>query len=324
MPRPRELGSARPGAAEASWRAAMQDRRRARHGPLSRRRDRPSAARRGRRQRRSGSVSLPRRRPELQARRRQRGDLVPAAHDRAARPRSGARYPGRCDRGVGLGAPAEGQQLEQVGIGADQRIQHRGLSGVGRPHGRGSRPMRCIDIASVHKRCFLDLPVRISHMSSTRLPSLNALRAFEAAARHGSLSQAAAELHVTHSADQPPDQGAGSGTGGAAVPAGRPRRRGQCGGPAARGCAERRLRPHRASGAAGAAAATAPASSPSASSRPSPCAGWCCGSGAFVPPTRRSTCACRPPASSPIFHARMSTPRSAMAAAAGPASKRSG
>ena len=37
-------------------------------------------------------------------------------------------------------------------------------------------------------------------MSSTRLPSLNALRAFEAAARHGSLSQAAAELHVTHSA----------------------------------------------------------------------------------------------------------------------------
>ena len=37
-------------------------------------------------------------------------------------------------------------------------------------------------------------------MSSTRLPSLNALRAFEAAARHGSLSRAAAELHVTHSA----------------------------------------------------------------------------------------------------------------------------
>ena len=37
-------------------------------------------------------------------------------------------------------------------------------------------------------------------MISSRLPSLNALRAFEAAARHGSLSQAAAELHVTHSA----------------------------------------------------------------------------------------------------------------------------
>ena len=33
-----------------------------------------------------------------------------------------------------------------------------------------------------------------------RLPSLNALRAFEAAARHGSLTRAAAELHVTHSA----------------------------------------------------------------------------------------------------------------------------
>lgn len=33
-----------------------------------------------------------------------------------------------------------------------------------------------------------------------RLPSLNALRAFEAAARHGSFTQAAEELHVTHAA----------------------------------------------------------------------------------------------------------------------------
>lgn len=32
------------------------------------------------------------------------------------------------------------------------------------------------------------------------LPSLNALRAFDAAARHGSLTRAAAELHVTHGA----------------------------------------------------------------------------------------------------------------------------
>ena len=37
-------------------------------------------------------------------------------------------------------------------------------------------------------------------MSSLRLPSLNALRAFEAAARLASVSRAAAELHVTHSA----------------------------------------------------------------------------------------------------------------------------
>jgi LysR family glycine cleavage system transcriptional activator len=37
-------------------------------------------------------------------------------------------------------------------------------------------------------------------MSSPRLPSLNALRAFEAAARLASVSRAAAELHVTHSA----------------------------------------------------------------------------------------------------------------------------
>lgn len=33
-----------------------------------------------------------------------------------------------------------------------------------------------------------------------RLPSLNALRAFEAAARHGSFTRAATELHVTHAA----------------------------------------------------------------------------------------------------------------------------
>lgn len=33
-----------------------------------------------------------------------------------------------------------------------------------------------------------------------RLPSLNALRAFEAAGRHGRMSQAADELNVTHSA----------------------------------------------------------------------------------------------------------------------------
>ena len=37
-------------------------------------------------------------------------------------------------------------------------------------------------------------------MSRSRLPSLNALRAFEAAARHGSVTRAAAELHVTHCA----------------------------------------------------------------------------------------------------------------------------
>ena len=35
---------------------------------------------------------------------------------------------------------------------------------------------------------------------SRRLPSLNALRAFEAAGRHGRMTQAAEELHVTHSA----------------------------------------------------------------------------------------------------------------------------
>jgi LysR family glycine cleavage system transcriptional activator len=37
-------------------------------------------------------------------------------------------------------------------------------------------------------------------MSLRRLPPLNALRAFEAAARHGSFSRAAAELNVTHAA----------------------------------------------------------------------------------------------------------------------------
>ena len=37
-------------------------------------------------------------------------------------------------------------------------------------------------------------------MSIRRLPPLNALRAFEAAARHGNFSKAATELHVTHAA----------------------------------------------------------------------------------------------------------------------------
>ncbi len=37
-------------------------------------------------------------------------------------------------------------------------------------------------------------------MDWSRIPSLSALRAFEAAARHGSFSQAAAELNVTHAA----------------------------------------------------------------------------------------------------------------------------
>ena len=37
-------------------------------------------------------------------------------------------------------------------------------------------------------------------MASRRLPSLKALRAFEAAARHGSFSEAARELNVTHAA----------------------------------------------------------------------------------------------------------------------------
>ena len=38
------------------------------------------------------------------------------------------------------GPPAEGQQLEQVGIGADQRIQHRSLSGDDRPRARADIP----------------------------------------------------------------------------------------------------------------------------------------------------------------------------------------
>ncbi len=38
------------------------------------------------------------------------------------------------------------------------------------------------------------------HVMTARLPSLNALRAFEAAARLGGVSQAARELHVTHGA----------------------------------------------------------------------------------------------------------------------------
>src|SRR5210317_2068291 len=43
-------------------------------------------------------------------------------------------------------------------------------------------------------RVFLTLAMR------SRLPSLNALRTFESAARHGSFTKAAVELCVTHSA----------------------------------------------------------------------------------------------------------------------------
>ena len=40
-----------------------------------------------------------------------------------------------------------------------------------------------------------------------RMPSLNALRAFEAAARHESFSRAAGELNVTHAAFSHPVRG---------------------------------------------------------------------------------------------------------------------
>jgi LysR family glycine cleavage system transcriptional activator len=40
----------------------------------------------------------------------------------------------------------------------------------------------------------------MSESNSQRLPSLNALRSFEAAARHGNFSRAGAELHITHGA----------------------------------------------------------------------------------------------------------------------------
>ena len=51
------------------------------------------------------------------------------------------------------------------------------------------------------KRLFLVEYLRITHLPSVRsLPSLNALRAFEAAARHGSFKAAAEELHVTATA----------------------------------------------------------------------------------------------------------------------------
>src|SRR5882762_837706 len=43
-------------------------------------------------------------------------------------------------------------------------------------------------------------PARHEKISSVELPSLNALRAFEAAARHLSLTLAGRELHVTQSA----------------------------------------------------------------------------------------------------------------------------
>ena len=52
-----------------------------------------------------------------------------------------------------------------------------------------------------------------------RLPSLNALRAFEAAARHLSFTRAAAELHVTQTAISHQIKGARGAARRAAVPA---------------------------------------------------------------------------------------------------------
>ena len=81
--------------------------------------------------------------------------------------------------------------------------------------------------------------LEIAEMTA-RLPSLNGLRAFEAAARHLSFTQAAAELNVTQtaishqikrleeelgrSAVRPAEPGAGADAAGAGVPAGHPRR----------------------------------------------------------------------------------------------------
>src|SRR5690606_41405059 len=45
-----------------------------------------------------------------------------------------------------------------------------------------------------------DLSVKLTNQMADTLPPLNALRAFEAAARLNSVSKAAAELHVTHGA----------------------------------------------------------------------------------------------------------------------------
>jgi LysR family glycine cleavage system transcriptional activator len=54
----------------------------------------------------------------------------------------------------------------------------------------------------IRKRVIFGLYVRKSHVTGKRrtLPPLNAIRAFEAAARHGSIKEAASELGVTHGA----------------------------------------------------------------------------------------------------------------------------
>ena len=55
-----------------------------------------------------------------------------------------------------------------------------------------------------------------------RLPPLNALRAFEAAARHESFTRAAEELFCHPGRGQPPGEGAGGGAGVEAVQPGTP------------------------------------------------------------------------------------------------------
>src|SRR3546814_1671147 len=62
-------------------------------------------------------------------------------------------------------------------------------------------PPEILRIAEADKRCYLTL--RISFLDgcmARKLPPLNALRAFESAARHLSFTKAAGELHVTQAA----------------------------------------------------------------------------------------------------------------------------
>src|SRR3954453_22844988 len=92
-------------------------------------------------------------------------------------------------------------------VRAADRFMHKSSHGTARFRSGGM--LVCMNLENwppADKRLIFQLQVRKSHLTASvplqrrPLPPLNAVRAFEAAARHGSFKDAAAELGVTHGA----------------------------------------------------------------------------------------------------------------------------
>ncbi len=130
-------------------------------------------------------------------------------------------------------------------------------------------------------------------MAHRRLPSLSALRAFEAAARHESAKQAAEELSVTATAISHQIRSLEESLG-VALFLRKPKLELTDQGGAAADVGSR-VRQHQRYGRTPERESPAARRSPSAPHRPSRCAGWCPGSACCAIPIRISICASIPP-----------------------------